>query len=315
MKFGLGKKVKGGKMAMEVLNENHTTIQGWMINNLNLKGYDLLIYALIYGFSQDGESKFYGSRSYICEWFKISLPTVDKSLKFLTQKQYIIKHSEKINGVTFNQYSANLQILQVVKNFEGGGKNSLHNNKYINKNNNTLSILSHSSNELENEKQEQDVQPVRRTDNDYNTTFKAKKTEVIITDKVNKEVVGLSRDKTKEKEIEDIFDYWNSKQIIVHKTLTEETQKAILKMRKKYAVEEIKQMMDRYKQVLENGKYFFNYKWSLKDFLSRKNGAVDFAEDGSKWQDYCNKTGTAVNNHIQTQINNQKKVAEGVFKI
>ena len=178
------------------------------------------------------------------------------------------------------------------------------------------SIYSLSATKEENEEQVQEVQSVMETkSNDNIPTFKAKKTEVIITDKVNKEVVGLSRDKNKEKEIEEVFDYWNSKQIIVHKTLTEETQKAILKMRKKYAVEEIKQMMDRYKQVLENGKYFFNYKWSLKDFLSRKNGAVDFAEDGSKWQDYCNKTGTAVNNHIQTQINNQKKVAEGVFKI
>mgnify|MGYP000906025313 CR=1 FL=1 len=182
----------------------------------------------------------------------------------------------------------------------------------IDKNN----IYSLSATKEENEEQVQEVQSVMETkSNDNIPTFKAKKTEVIITDKVNKEVVGLSRDKTKEKEIEEVFDYWNSKQIIVHKTLTEETQKAILKMRKKYAVEEIKQMMDRYKQVLENGKYFFNYKWSLKDFLSQKNGAVDFAEDGSKWQDYCNKTGTAVNNHIQTQINNQKKVAEGVFKI
>lgn len=176
------------------------------------------------------------------------------------------------------------------------------------------SIYSHLENELENEKQVQEVPPISINGSNSNSlTFQAEKTDAVPSEVV-KEVVGLSRDKTKE-EVEDIFNHWNSKQIIAHKTITEETKRAILKIRKSYSTEDIKQMMDRYKQVLDNGKYFFNYKWSLKDFLSRKNGAVDFAEDGSKWQDFCNKTGTPINSSPQTQSNNQKKVAEGVFKI
>ena len=32
-------------------NNNYINIQGWMINNLGLKGNALVIYAIIYGFS------------------------------------------------------------------------------------------------------------------------------------------------------------------------------------------------------------------------------------------------------------------------
>ena len=39
-----------------VKNENFYTVFGWMLNELNLRGSDLVVYAIIYSFSQDGES-------------------------------------------------------------------------------------------------------------------------------------------------------------------------------------------------------------------------------------------------------------------
>ena len=47
---------------------NFISIQGWMRTELNLSGNELLVYAIIYGFSQDGESKFTGSRQYLADW-------------------------------------------------------------------------------------------------------------------------------------------------------------------------------------------------------------------------------------------------------
>ena len=35
-----------------IQNEKYITIQGWMVNELNLKGNSLIIYSIIYGFSQ-----------------------------------------------------------------------------------------------------------------------------------------------------------------------------------------------------------------------------------------------------------------------
>lgn len=78
---------------MSVIKDNNfIAIQGWMRTKLNLKGNELLIYALIYGFSQDGNSRFTGSRKYIAEWCGCSLDTVDRSLSSLVSKGFLAKY-------------------------------------------------------------------------------------------------------------------------------------------------------------------------------------------------------------------------------
>lgn len=89
------------------LNDNNfIAIQGWMRTKLNLKGYELIVYALIYGFSQDGNSKFSGTRRYIAEWCGCSMRTVDNTLASLLSKQLIIKHEKYVNGVRSCDYTA-----------------------------------------------------------------------------------------------------------------------------------------------------------------------------------------------------------------
>ena len=89
------------------LNDNNfIAIQGWMRTKLNLKGYELIVYALIYGFSQDGDSKFSGTRRYIAEWCGCSMRTVDNTLASLLSKQLIIKHEKYVNGVRSFDYTA-----------------------------------------------------------------------------------------------------------------------------------------------------------------------------------------------------------------
>jgi predicted phage replisome organizer len=83
-----------------------------------------------------------------------------------------------------------------------------------------------------------------------------------------------------------IFDYWNSKDIIKHRELTEEISKSIDKALKKYSEEEIKCYIGRYAEVLKDTEYFFSYKWTLAQFLSRKEGISSFADDGDKWVSY-----------------------------
>lgn len=89
------------------LNDNNfIAIQGWMRTKLNLKGYELIVYALIYGFSQDGNSKFSGTRRYIAEWCGCSMRTVDNTLASLLSKQLIIKHEKYVNGIRTCDYTA-----------------------------------------------------------------------------------------------------------------------------------------------------------------------------------------------------------------
>lgn len=125
-----------------IKDENYYVIQGFMINRLGLKGVALSVYAVIYGFSQDGENEFTGSLQYLCDFTGgTSKPTIIKALKELTEKQYIIKREEYVNNVQFNRYKVNLPLLkkfnggskensaEVVKEFNEGSKETLHNNK------------------------------------------------------------------------------------------------------------------------------------------------------------------------------------------
>lgn len=76
-----------------VKDNNFITIQGWMRTKLDLKGNELLAYAVIYGFSQDGNSKFTGSRKYLAEWCGCSMATIDRTLNSLVDKGFISRTS------------------------------------------------------------------------------------------------------------------------------------------------------------------------------------------------------------------------------
>lgn len=79
-----------------VKNSNYIVIQGFMIKELNLKGAELIVYAIIYGFSQDGKNKYNGSREYLASWCNATERGIGKVLKKLVDKGLIEK--EKIGN-------------------------------------------------------------------------------------------------------------------------------------------------------------------------------------------------------------------------
>lgn len=78
---------------MDIKDANFVTIQGWMRIKLNLKGNELLAYAVIYGFSQTDGAKFTGSRKYLAEWCGCSMATIDRTLNSLVDKGLISRTS------------------------------------------------------------------------------------------------------------------------------------------------------------------------------------------------------------------------------
>lgn len=88
-----------------------------------------------------------------------------------------------------------------------------------------------------------------------------------------------------------IFDFWNECNIIKHRDMTDNIKKTITKALKTYTREDICKYIKRYAIVLEDDKYFFNYKWTLIDFLNRKDGISSFSDEGSKWVNFVNATG------------------------
>ena len=110
--------------ASKVKDENYIHVCGWMIRRLKLKGNELLVYAIIYGFSQDGENRFTGSLQYLADWTGSTKQGVIKNLKSLVDKGYVNKEEKIINGVKFCEYYAT-QFNGVFNSVEQGIKQSL----------------------------------------------------------------------------------------------------------------------------------------------------------------------------------------------
>ena len=108
------------------MKENsYITIQAWMRNELQLKGNDLLVYAIIYGFSQDGESKFEGSLQYLADWCGCTRQGIKKNVNHLIQLDLIQESQTKKNNKVVHQYSC-----RQVNIVTGSGKHSYPDGKH-----------------------------------------------------------------------------------------------------------------------------------------------------------------------------------------
>ena len=87
-----------------------------MVTELGLKGNSLLIYAIIYGFSQEEGQQFTGSLQYLADWTNSTKRGVLKNLQELVNAGLIEKENAFINGVKFCAYRRT--------EFTGGGEQS-----------------------------------------------------------------------------------------------------------------------------------------------------------------------------------------------
>lgn len=84
-------------MNIKIPNTTFYTIYAFMLEELHLRGSELLIYAILYAFNNIG-SVFYGSQEYLSRLSGLSQSTVTRVLKNLVNKGYITKTEE--NGHT-----------------------------------------------------------------------------------------------------------------------------------------------------------------------------------------------------------------------
>lgn len=124
-----------------VKNENYFQVSGWMINELHLKGAELCVYAIIYGFSQSGEYQFTGSKQYLADFVGVTKRAIIGILANLVKKG-VVEKQEVMNGnVKRSYYKALLpsEKSSLVKNlhqcnlFTGTSEKFSPNNKVYNK--------------------------------------------------------------------------------------------------------------------------------------------------------------------------------------
>lgn len=114
----------------------YIVIQGWM-RRLGLTGNDLLVFAFINGYSQQGQGAYYGSLPALCEACGIARRTAIDVLARLTEQGYLVKSETWHNGVRYCSYQVRVgggaESARVVQNLHGGGAESAPNNKSNNK--------------------------------------------------------------------------------------------------------------------------------------------------------------------------------------
>ena len=91
-------------------NESYYLIQGWMVNELKLTGNELICYAVIYGFCQDGASCFKGNAKYISECVGCTHDSALRLLKRLVDKNLVVKITQDNTNVP--AYKINEDLLQ-----------------------------------------------------------------------------------------------------------------------------------------------------------------------------------------------------------
>jgi hypothetical protein len=129
-------------------NRGFTTILDWMLD-LPLTYREIAIYAIIYGFSQDGGTRFEGSLGYLARKTKATRDTARNALRKLMDEGLIERTIVNKNGVEFHTYRVislgDGKIQGGMEKFnEGGGKiqpNNIDNNIDINTKSNKASRI------------------------------------------------------------------------------------------------------------------------------------------------------------------------------
>lgn len=97
-------------------DSQYVVIQAFMVNDLHLKGNELIVYATIYGFTQDGEHWFYGTKGYLAEWCGATKNTVGNCLRSLTEMGLLERRERIEHGQVKVEYRATKNVGTPYKN-------------------------------------------------------------------------------------------------------------------------------------------------------------------------------------------------------
>ena len=111
--------------------ESYFCVQSWMVTELKLKGTELIIYAIIYGFSQDGKSYYSGSAAYLAEFSGVTTRAVFNILGKLCERNLLRKQEKIVNGIKLVDYAATRtgwyeKTSVGMKKVQGGGMKKVH---------------------------------------------------------------------------------------------------------------------------------------------------------------------------------------------
>ena len=135
------------KMCSTFSDYNEYVVTGWMVNRLELKGNELVVFALIHAYSQ-AYGWYMNSQQYTADATAVSKVSVNNSLKKLVEKELLIKEDYTIAGTNskFCKYKVNInkvnELCRPGKETLPPGEETCYNNIYnINNKDNNINII------------------------------------------------------------------------------------------------------------------------------------------------------------------------------
>lgn len=243
---------------MSKINSNDFYIKfGFMLNELHLKGTELEVYAIIYGFSKDNTHWFTGSQQYLCDWTNKSKQSIQTALNNLVEQELLFKEEFYTNDVKYCKYKVNLSKIGYSNNLNTPPE-TLVNNIYINNKDNN---------------------------------------------NINNNINNINSKNLNTPEVNAIYEYWNTKDLVSHKKLTDSMIREIEKALKQYHIDDILDAIDNYAMVVKDNSYYFNTVWPLEKFMRQQNALPEFTNEGAKWLSYlANKKTKKGNVHDESDL-------------
>lgn len=88
----------------KVTDTNFITIEGWMRTQLNLSGNELVIYAVIFQFSQGKAGRYIGGLPFLADWCGCHIDTARRAIRNLEDAGLISALRGEVNGVPYCNY-------------------------------------------------------------------------------------------------------------------------------------------------------------------------------------------------------------------
>lgn len=194
-----------------VKDGSYILIQSWMIKDLELKGNELLIYAIIYGFSQADGTAFTGSLQYLADWTNSTKQGVIKNLKSLMEKGFVKKVGENLQKqrIFYKAYRVLNKVDQSTKfngedidqstEFNGTGKQSLIVSNNIDNNiNNNITTTTNQEENLSKEINLEEKVSEEKSSSSSLIDFNFLKTYSGISDATRHNILKIKPDMTKQ---------------------------------------------------------------------------------------------------------------------
>lgn len=103
----------------------------------------------------------------------------------------------------------------------------------------------------------------------------------------NRRLLNNKELNNKELNIYTLFEHWQSKDIIKHRSINQQMKSHINARLKEYSIDELKKAIDNYNDILKDDKYYWTHKWTLQDFM-RPNNVSRFVDDARPLDNFKN---------------------------